>query len=78
MRAVVLSDRARYLGYLQEILDNHLSEAVMTAKINAMAELLAPHVEADPHIDTTAWRENIEWQLEELEGLRARLMEALP
>ncbi len=77
LRAIVLYDREPYFRALHEVLDNHLAEEVITARIESIAALIAPYVEADPDIDTFSWREAITWQYEELEKIRARVQGVL-
>ncbi len=72
-RAIVQSDRKPYYNALKELLETSMSEKSMLDKINKLTELLEPYIEADPFIEPDEWLAEIEYQISELNRIRARI-----
>ena len=76
-RAIALADRPLYEKYLKEILENHIEREVMLRKIDALVTLITPYIESDPDMDIESWQAEIEWQIGELDQVRARVAKEL-
>ncbi len=76
-RAIALADRTVYKKYLKEILEDHIEKEALLQKVNALTTLIAPYIQADPHLDAEMWLAEIESQLAEFDRVRARVSDQL-
>jgi hypothetical protein len=64
LRRVVTELWPEYTASLQALLDDEFAPAAMSARIEALEDLLAPHVAADPTILPADW----DWSIDNLES----------